>query len=55
MQHGELRSDRGSRLVNEFFLRFSSFNFIDTFKTEEASFCIFLKTVFFTNYESIKW
>ena len=24
MQHGELRSDRGSRLVNEFFLQFSS-------------------------------
>ena len=30
MQHGELRSCRGSRLVNEFFLRFSSFNFNDT-------------------------
>ena len=33
LQHGELRSDRGSGLVNEFFLRFSSFNFNDTFKT----------------------
>ena len=32
MQHGELRSYRGSRLVNEFFVRFSSFNFNDTFK-----------------------
>ena len=35
VQHGELRSDRGSRLVNEFFLRFSSFNLNDTFKTGE--------------------
>ena len=41
---------RGSRLVNEFFLRFSSFNFNDTFKTWEALFYIF-----FTNYDSIKW
>ena len=35
MQHGELRSDRGSRLFNEFFLQFSSFNLNDTFKTQE--------------------
>ena len=34
VQHGELRSDRGSWQVNEFFLRFSSFNFDDT-KTGE--------------------
>ena len=53
MHHGELRFDRGSRLVNEFFLRFS-FNFKDTFKTEEASSNIFLKLVFFTDYDSIK-
>ena len=33
MQHGELRPYRGSRLVNEFFLRFLSFNFNNTFKT----------------------
>ena len=26
MQHGELRSDRGSRLINEFFIQFSYFN-----------------------------
>ena len=38
MRHGELRSYRGSRLVNEFFLQFSSFNLNDTFKTGE-SFC----------------
>ena len=37
MQHGELRSDRGSRLVNEFFLQFSFFNIYDTFKTEAWS------------------
>ena len=55
MQHGELRSDRGSRLVNEFFLRFLSFNFNDTFKTGEASFYIFLKLVFFSNYSNNKW
>ena len=47
MQHGELRSYRGSRLVNEFFLRFSSFNFKDTFKTGEALIYIFFKLVFF--------
>ena len=35
VQHGELRSDRGSRLVIEFFLQFSSFNLNDTFKTGE--------------------
>ena len=33
VQHGELRSDRGSRLFNEFFLQFSSFNLYDTLKT----------------------
>ena len=49
MQHGELRSYRGSRLVNEFFLRFSSFNFNDTCKTGEALFYIFFELVFFTN------
>ena len=54
MQHGELRSYRGSRLVNEFFLQFSSFNFNDTFKTGEALFYIFFEVVFFTNYSNIK-
>ena len=32
VQHGELRSDRGSWFINEFFLQFSSFNIHDTFK-----------------------
>ena len=50
----ELRSDRGSWFVNEFFLRFSSFNFNDTFKTGEALFYIFFKLVFFTNDINIK-
>ena len=49
MQHEELRSYRGSRLVNEFFLQFLSFNFNDSFKTGEALFCIFFKLVFFTH------
>ena len=43
VQHGELRSDLSSRLVNEFFLRFSFFNLNDTFKAGEALFYIFLK------------
>ena len=54
LQHGELRSYLGSRLDDEFFLRFLSFNFNDTFKTGEALFYIFFKVVFFTNYNSIK-
>ena len=49
MQHGELRSDRGSWLVIEFFIQFSFFNINDTFKTGEALFYIFFKLVFFTN------
>ena len=32
VQHGELRSDRGSWFVNEIFLQFSSFNLNDTFQ-----------------------
>ena len=32
MQHGELRSDRGSRLFNEFFLKLVYFDTHDTFK-----------------------
>ena len=32
VQHGELRSDRGSWFVIEFFLQFSLFNIHDTFK-----------------------
>ena len=55
MQHGELRSYRGSRLVNEFFLWFSSFNFNDTFKTGDTLFYIFLKLVFFTHCSNNKW
>ena len=52
MQFGELRSYRGSRLVNEFFLQFSLFNIYDTFMTGEALFYIFFELVFFTNYDS---
>ena len=36
MRHGELRFHRGSRIVNEFVLQFSSFNFKDTFKTRRG-------------------
>ena len=55
VQHGKLRSDRGSRLVIEFFIQFSSFNLNDTFKTGEQLSYIFFKLVFITNYNSIKW
>ena len=48
-------SDRGSRLVNKFFLQFSTFNFNDTFKTGESLFYIFFKLVFVTDYSNIKW
>ena len=53
LRHGELRSYRGSRLVNELFLWFLSFNFNDTFKTREALFYIFFE-LFFTNDSNIK-
>ena len=54
LQYGELRSNCGSRLVIELFLWFLSFNFNDTFKTEEALFYIFFKLVFFTNHNCVK-
>ena len=50
-QHGELRSDRGSRLVNEFFLQFSLFNIHDTFKAGNRSSHVFLKLVYLTNHD----
>ena len=48
MQYGELRSYRGSRLVNESVLQLLSVNFKDTFKTGESLFYIFFKFVFVT-------
>ena len=53
MQHGELRSDRGSWLVNEFFLRFSFFNINHTVNAGDSSH-IFLKLVYFTNHNCVK-
>ena len=53
MQYGELCSDRGSWFINEF-LQFSLFNLNDNFKTGEQSSYIFLKLVYFTDYDSIK-
>ena len=32
VQHGELRSDRGSWFINEFFLKLALFNIYDTFR-----------------------
>ena len=49
MRHGELRSYRGSRLVNEFFLKVALFNIHDTFKVGESLLNIFFQFVFFTN------
>ena len=49
VQYGELRFYGGSRLVNEFVLQFTSFNFKDAFKTGKAVFYIFFMLVFFTN------
>ena len=54
MQYGERRSYRGSRLVNDFVLRFLPVNFKDTFKTGELLFYIFFKLVFITD-SNIKW
>ena len=54
MQHGKLRSDRGSWHVSEFFLQFSLFNINDTFKEGDWSSYVFLKLVYLTNYYSVK-
>ena len=48
VQHGELRSYRGSRLISEFVLRILSVNIKVTFKTGESLFYIFFKLVFVT-------
>ena len=53
MQHGELRSDRGSWFVIEFFLQFSLFNIHDTFKAGDWSSHIFLKLVYFPNHNCV--
>ena len=52
MQHRELRSDRGSRLVNEFFLKLAFFNIHDTFKAGDWSSYVFLKLVYLTNHDT---
>ena len=55
VQHGELRSYRGSRLVNEFlFLQFSLFNIHDTFKAGDWSSYVFLKIIYLTSHNCIK-
>ena len=54
VQHGELRSDRASWFVNEFFLQFSLFNIHDTFKAGDWSSYVFLKIIYLTNHDSFK-
>ena len=51
MQHGELRSDRGSWLIDDFFLQFSLFNIYDALKAGDWSSYIFLKLVYLTNHD----
>ena len=54
MHHGELRSDRGSWFVIQFFLFLVLFNIHDTFKTRNWSSYIFLKLEYFTNHNCVK-
>ena len=54
VQQGELRSDRNSKLVNEFFIQFSSFHHNDTFKAGDWSSCISLKFVHLTDHDCVK-
>ena len=49
MQHGELRSDRVSWFVNEFFLKVALFNIHD--KAGNWSSYVFLKLVYLTNHD----
>ena len=49
VQHWELRSDRGSWFINEFFLKCALFNIHDTFKAGNWSSYVFLKLVYLTN------
>ena len=51
MQHGELRSERGSWFVNEFFFKLAFFNIYDTFKAGNWSSHVFLKLVYLTNHD----
>ena len=52
MQHGKLRTDRGSWLVSEFFFQFSLLNINNTFKAGEQSSYVFLKLVYLTTVSS---
>ena len=54
MQHGQLRSDRGSWFVNEFILKLALFNINDTFKAGNWSSYVFLKLVHLTNHNCVK-
>ena len=51
VQHGELRSDRGSWIINECFLKLALFNINDTFKAGNWSSYVFLKLVYLTNHD----
>ena len=52
MQYGELRSDRGSWFINEFFLKLAFFNIHDTFKAQNWSSYVFHKLVYLTNHDT---
>ena len=51
VQCRELRSDRGSWFINEFFLKLAFFNIHDTFKAGNWSSYGFLNLVYFTNHD----
>ena len=51
VQHGELRSDRGSWFINEFFLKLALFNINDTFMAGNRSSYVFLKLDYLTNHD----
>ena len=58
MQHGKLRTDRGSWFINEFFLKLAFFNIHDTFKAGKWSSQVFLKLVYLTIHDifnRVKW
>ena len=51
LQYGELRSYRGSKFTDEFFLKLAFFNIYDTFKAGNWSSYVFLNLVYLTNHD----
>ena len=51
MQYGELRTNRGSWFINEFFLKLALFNIHDTFNAGNWSFQIFIKLAYLNTHD----